>query len=270
MRQTYERDGACAFLISRSLALLALILLVSFCCACSEDDVWIPPRDVPAPYYDTRFFSWNDGRCSYESGNRSSAKTGVDVSEYQGAIDWDAVAADGIDFAIVRIGYRGTTEGGLFTDPLFTQNVSKAQAAGIECGAYFFSQATTVEEALEEAAYVLDLLGGIGLEYPVVFDYEVGGSSRAANLSQQDATEIARAFCDAIRTGGYEAMLYGNRYDLQRFDLDSLSDLELWFAEYGSYPTYESKFVIWQYDNEGVVEGISSGVDLNLDLTSAL
>lgn len=235
---------------------------------CSPDDEeWTPATREVGPYYEERFFSQVDGRYRYKDANVTVEKTGVDVSDHQGVIDWDSVAADGIDFAFIRIGYRGTTEGGLFVDERFSSNLLGAQGAGIECGVYFFSQATTVEEAEEEAALVLGLLDGCQLEYPVAFDYESSAESRISGVSSQTATDAARAFCSAIQQGGYEAMIYGNAYDLARFDYHWIADYPLWFAEYGDSPSYERRAIIWQYTGEGVVNGINAYVDLNLDLS---
>jgi len=252
-----------------------LALLVSFgfglvCAGCAaDDDVWIPPRDVPSPYYDPTCFSWEDGRCHYADFQGHEALTGVDVSEYQGDIDWQAVAEDGVRFAFIRIGYRGTTEGNLFADRTFEQNLAGAQGAGIACGAYFFSQATSVSEAEEEATFVLELLGGRALSYPVVYDLEVAQGTRVRGMDNQVATACAQAFCEAIRDGGYDVMVYGNRYDLARYDDGVLGTYDLWLAEYADCPSYDRRFALWQYTNEGTVAGIGFGVDLNLDLGSA-
>lgn len=219
------------------------------------------------PYYDKDDFSQVDGRYSYDDGNVAAQKTGVDVSDYQEQIDWQAVANDGIDFAYLRVGFRGNTEGGLYPDQRFASNYEQAHQAGVACGAYFFSQATSVEEAREEAAFVLGLLDGRRLEYPVAFDYEVEPATRIANVSDQTATQVAQAFCDAIRAGGYEPIIYGNTYDLMRYDYQVLGDCSLWGAEYDDGPSYARKVNIWQYSNGGSVAGINTLVDLNLDLS---
>ena len=218
-------------------------------------------------------FTNEDGRFYYEADGVAASCTGVDVSENQGWIDWEAVSEDGIEFAMVRAGYRGTTEGGLFVDELYEYNLSAAHEAGIDCGVYFFSQAITEEEAREEAEYVLSLLDGVYLEYPVAFDYEqnaAGIESRIAGISPEEATRIAQAFCSVIEEGGYDAMVYGNAYDLDYFDMDALSEYSLWYAEYGTPPASRRPFMLWQYSNEGWVYGIDTAVDLNLDMSSAL
>ena len=249
-------------------AILSLSLAVSFVClGCSrDDDVWIPPRDVPTPYYDPNYFVWEDGRCHYVDPQLGTGQTGIDVSEHQGDIDWQSVASDGIQFAFIRIGYRGTTEGNLFADQHFDQNYLEASDAGIACGAYFFSQATNVYEAEQEANFVLGLLDGRYLPYPVVYDLEVAQGTRVSGIDRETATACAQVFCEVIRNSGYDVMVYGNAYDLRRFDGQVLDSYDLWVAEYADYPSYADRFLIWQYTNEGTVAGIGSGVDLNLRL----
>ncbi|MBQ9006607.1 MAG: glycoside hydrolase family 25 protein [Atopobiaceae bacterium] len=247
-------------------SLFVLAVCLGFTACSGDDDVWIPPRGVPTPYYDQSYFSWEEGRCRYQVPQGSSGKTGVDVSEYQGSIDWYAVASDGIDFAFLRIGYRGTTEGNLFADQHFEENYASAQEAGIACGAYFFSQATNAAEAEEEASFVLELLGGRALDYPVVYDLEVASGTRVSGIDDDAATACAQAFCSTIQAAGYDVMVYGNYYDLMRYNDDVLSAYDLWLAEYADHPSYDRRFLIWQYSNEGTVAGIGSGVDLNLDL----
>ena len=252
--------------LARKLAVvLALVALVFSGCAGSREDEWEHPVSDQSPYYDARYFAYEDGRYSFRSGD-TVGRTGVDVSEYQGLVDWNAAAADGVSFAFVRIGYRGSTEGGLFADERFEENLQGAREAGVERGVYFFSQATSVAEAQEEAAFVLSLLDYRELEYPVVFDYEFVDGTRVSHVDSETATDCAVAFCEAIRDGGYTPMVYGNAYDLDRLYLSELSDYDFWLAEYGGLPEYTESYVIWQYTSEGAVAGIGSGVDLNLDL----
>lgn len=246
-------------------ATLALLSLAA-CGATLESSV---TRSVTPPYYNWDGFSQSGQRYTYTDGATVASKTGIDVSEAQGVIDWNAVRADGIEFALIRVGYRGSTEGHVYLDDYYTANMQGARAAGLQCGAYFFSQAVSIEEAQEEAAFLIDALGGTPLEYPVVFDYEIhvsGVNSRASGVSGQVATEIARTFCEAVEAAGYSTMIYGNGNDLGRFDSRFMKERPVWFAEYGALPSYKERFVIWQYTNEGTVAGISGAVDLNLEL----
>jgi GH25 family lysozyme M1 (1,4-beta-N-acetylmuramidase) len=209
------------------------------------------------------------GRVSYWT-DYHRARVGVDVSYYQGEIDWQAVAEDGIDFAILRLGYRGYTEGGLLSDSRFQYNLQGAAQAGLEVGVYFFSQALTPEEAQEEADFVAQALSGYALDYPVVFDWEYiisGDAARTDNATGETVTQCARAFCDRIQSLGYEAAVYFNQdMGYLTLDLAELSDVTLWLAEYDDAPDFYYDFDLWQYTETGSVAGISGAVDLNLDM----
>lgn len=220
--------------------------------------------------YDREDFTVDQrGRVVYERDGRR-AKTGIDVSVYQQEIDWQAVAADGVEFAILRLGYRGYTEGGLIMDGSFAANLQGAKDAGLEVGVYFFSQAVTPEEAEAEADFVIDALGGCELSYPVAFDWEpITGSqeARTNGLTGETLTQCAAAFCARIREAGYEPAVYFNQ-DLGylRYDLREVEDSVLWLAEYDAVPDFYYYFDLWQYTHTGTVAGIEGNVDLNLDL----
>ena len=208
-----------------------------------------------------------DGRMVYTVDGHVASQAGIDVSEHQGEIDWQAVAGDGIDFAIIRVGRRGAAEGEVGEDEFFAQNMAGAREAGLDVGAYFFSQAVNEQEAIEEADFVIARLKGRELAYPVVYDHEPveGVEGRADDLSVEQMTANAKAFCDRIAAAGYPAMVYGNAADLARYSLKELSDYGIWFAEYGStIPSRLGRFSIWQYTNEGEVAGIGRTVDLNI------
>lgn len=211
----------------------------------------------------------DNGRLAYEEEGVVTSRTGIDVSEHQGYIDWDAVAQDGIDFAMIRLGNRGTTSGGLSIDDYFSYNLASATQVGIDVGVYFFSQSTTEQEAVDEAEFVLSNLDGAALDYPVVYDHErvYGTEGRADDLSSEQMTANARAFCERIEQAGYTAMIYGNASDLARYNLDELGAYSIWYAEYGvSTPSTDELFTMWQYSNEGTVAGIDTVVDLNIHL----
>jgi lysozyme len=225
--------------------------------------------------YDWSNLTRTNGRYAYTVDGQVVSRLGVDVSEHQTQVNWNSVAADGIDFAIVRVGYRGSSDGDIHADQYFAGNIDGAQAAGLDTGVYFFSQANTVEEAQEEADFVLSQLGGRQLDYPVVFDSETNatgvGMGRTANLSRTQMTQIAQAFCQRIEEAGYRAMVYGNTADMARYNLTGLSDYPVWWAEYGQpYPTARMDFTLWQYTNTGSVAGIDGDVDLSIDLSAAL
>ncbi|MGI6220863.1 MAG: glycoside hydrolase family 25 protein [Coriobacteriales bacterium] len=208
---------------------------------------------------------------SYTSGTGQKAKLGVDVSEHNGGnIDWDQIAQSGVEFAYVRVGYRGYTEGFIQTDAQASRNIMGAKAAGIDPAVYIFSQAITVDEAREEADYACDAMETYGLskEYPVAFDMEENNveNERIDGLSAEELTEIALAFCDRVRERGYTPIVYGNDKWLNGyFDLSKLAGEELlWLAEYDDQPSVSYNFKIWQYTSTADLPG--SGGNLDMDL----
>jgi len=229
------------------------------------DRVMTPLEGMPLNPYDREDFSLDGrGRVTCEG-----AKAGIDVSAYQKEIDWSAVSADGIDFAILRLGYRGYTEGGLFLDKAFERNIQGALDAGLEVGVYFFSQAVTPEEAEEEAGYVLSALEGYDITYPVAFDWEPISDSgaRTAGLDGGVLTRCAAAFCQKIEEAGLRPAVYFNQsLGYLRYDLRELTDYDLWLAEYDDKPDFYYHFDLWQYTHTGRVAGIEGDVDLDLDL----
>ena len=234
------------------------------------DRTLTPLEGMPLNPYDRSGFSFDErGRTVYEKDGRW-AKTGIDVSIYQGDIDWQAVAADGIDFAILRLGYRGYTEGGLFLDQNFERNLRGALDAGLDVGVYFFSQAVTTQEAEAEAAYVINALEGYEISYPVAFDWEPiapGNGARTDGLDNQALTQCAAAFCEKIKEAGLSPAVYFNQsLGYLRYDLRELADYDLWLAEYDSKPDFYYHFDLWQYTHIGRVAGIEGDVDLDLDL----
>ena len=256
-----------------TLAIVFTLALLQSCqglFSLSFDNNLIIKNQVP---YEWENLSYDaQGRAHYIVDGKELTSTGVDVSSHQGYIDWEAVAADDIQFAMLRIGYRGSTEGGIRADELFETNLKGAQNAGLKVGVYFFSQAITVEEAREEANFVLQQLREAGiteLELPVAFDLEPSPdySGRADNLSPAETNAIARAFCTTIQEAGYRVIVYGNKVDLNRFDLVSLNE-PIWLAQYVDEPDVNFNFLIWQYTSTGQVDGITGSVDLNLDFSN--
>ncbi len=234
------------------------------------DRIMTPLEGMPLNPYDRADFSLDEkGRVTYER-DGIQAKTGVDVSTYQQEIDWEAVAGDGIDFAILRLGYRGYTEGGLFPDQTFQTNLRGAQDAGLDVGVYFFSQAITPQEAEEEADYILSAIEGYNITYPIAFDWEPispGNDARTDGLDNDVLTQCAAAFCAKIEAAGYTPAVYFNQsLGYLRYDLRELTDSVLWLAEYDTKPDFYYCFDLWQYTHTGQVAGIEGDVDLDLDL----
>lgn len=232
---------------------------------------WVPDQEDMAlnPYGSEDFLRDESGNYVNYIGTEATALQGVDVSFYQGEIDWNAVREAGISFAILRAGYRGWgEEGSLNPDETFAANLAGAKAAGLEVGVYFFSQAMDVQEAREEAAYVLELLGGTELELPVYFDWEHIATDEEARTHAVDTamlTEISLAFCETVEAGGYEGGVYFYRsLGYWAYDLAALQDYDLWLAAVGDAPEFYYRFDMWQYSYTGQVPGIPADVDLNL------
>ncbi len=218
--------------------------------------------------YDPAGFAAANGRVTYAQEGKP-ALTGVDVSFYQKDIDWQQVKAAGIDFAIIRVGFRGYGSSGLISeDSCFRQNIAGALEAGLQVGVYFFSQAVNVWEAREEADFVLNAIRGYDITFPVVFDWERitnNSSARTNGMPGSTMTLCAQAFCDAVAQAGYTPVVYFNQdAGYLDYDLDLLKDYGFWLAEYRSVPTFYYHFDLWQYTAKGQVPGIEGAVDLNL------
>lgn len=183
---------------------------------------------------------------------------GIDVSKYQGQIDWPAVRADGVEFAMVRAGY------GMYAhqkDPYFDQNVQGAQAAGVHVGAYHYSYAQSVEDARREAELFLSWIAPYSLDYPVAFDIEDGSQE---GLSSETLTQIVEAFCGAVEAAGYYTMVYANKYWLQhKLIYDRIKRWDIWLAHYAAVTDYDKEHGIWQCSSREQIAGISGNCDLD-------
>ncbi len=189
---------------------------------------------------------------------------GIDVSKWNGSIDWNAVKNSGVNYVIIRCGYRGSSQGALIEDPKFQANIKGATAAGLKVGVYFFTQAVDEREAVEEASMVLGLIKNYKISYPVFLDVESSGG-RADSISKEMRTAVCKAFCETIRKEGYTAGIYANKTWLEkRMDAGSLSAYKIWLAQYAESPTYTGRYDLWQYRSTGKVSGISGNVDMNL------
>lgn len=219
-------------------------------------------------YEDSGFYTNDFGYKAYKHNGKDISTVGIDVSYVQGDIDWQAVKSSGVDFAILRCGARGYGESGIMIeDETFHKNAQEALDAGIDIGVYFFSQAITVEEAKEEADFVLDIIKDYNIKYPVAFDWEhfEEDEARTDNIDSTTLTNMARAFCDQVDKAGYTPVIYANRSLLYfEYDLAKLSDIEIWLASYEDTPNYYYDFGMWQYSKEGTINGIEGTVDLNV------
>ena len=221
--------------------------------------------------FDENDFEFTDnGFLKYIGNDDIYIKQGVDVSRFQGNIDWDKVAADGIDYAMIRAGYRGTTEGKLLQDDKFIDNIEGALASGLDVGVYFYSQALNKQEAIEEAQLLLDMIEPYDIKYPVVIDIESAESdeARTATLSSDVYEENAKVFCDTVSAAGYKPMIYGNVKSFALLmDAVDVDDYDIWIAYYGVPLYYPYHFNMWQYTSAGKVNGIDGNVDLNVCIT---
>ncbi len=198
--------------------------------------------------------------------DNGSAKLGIDVSKWNKEIDWEAVSEEGVEFAIIRCGYRGAASGALVIDPMYEENIRGAIDAGIPVGVYFFTQALDEVEAVEEASMVIRLIEEYDVDYPVFLDSEsAGGSGRADGLNVKERTAAHKAFLETISAAGYETGVYASRNWLNdKLNMTELSDYRTWLAEYAEVPAYDGYYHMWQYTSKGTVDGISTNVDLNL------
>ena len=208
-------------------------------------------------------------RYYFNSSGALASRMGIDVSSWQGAINWSSVKAAGVEFVFIRAGYRGYSNGRLVKDTYFDQNVRGALAAGLDVGVYFFSQAITVAEAREEAAFVHNIIKNYDITYPVAFDAEYSGSSnrtgRADHLSPTTRTLMVNTFLSEIRNYGYTPMIYTGIYFMRdELQMSLLSNYQLWLARYNSTLGYDGAYKCWQYSSTGRVSGISGNVDMNV------
>lgn len=232
------------------------------------DWVWMTPLEgVPVNELTEEKFSVSGTQIDF-IGEGYDVYRGIDVSEHQKYIDWQSVARSGIDYAYIRVGWRGYTEGGLYQDAYFESNIREAIDAGLDVGVYMFSQAITVQEAIEEANFVLERIAGYNVTMPLVFDWEKveDANARTADLSMQTRTDCAVAFCETVKNAGYEPCVYFNRnIGYYGFDLTRLTDYEFWFSlpEQG-FPNFYYACDMWQYSFTETVPGVEGPTDMNL------
>ena len=224
-------------------------------------------ENVPACSLDMNSIVTRNGYSFYKPGGRITSIPGIDVSVHQGAIDWQQVRDAGVEFAIIRVGYRTYGGGEIKLDEGFVDNISGATAAGLKVGVYFFSQAVTVDEAVAEADAVLDAIAPYDITYPVVDDWEriYDDTARTDDIPVDVLTDSCIAFCERVKSDGYTPMIYQNKgTTLFKLDLPRLQDYDFWLAEYGSEPTYYYDYQMWQYSCTGRIPGIAGEVDLNI------
>lgn len=211
-------------------------------------------------------FVQNNGFMVYQEDAYTSLQ-GIDVSQHNGVIDWEQVKASSIDFAMIRIGYRGAVHGELYQDEQFADNVKGAREQGIKVGVYWYSSAVTEEELDEECALVLEMLANEKLDLPVAYDMEIFNTDtgRINSLSTEQKTDLALRFCEKIEQAGYDTMIYGNLDWLyHQLDFQRIEAYPIWYAAYQEKPAMTDPYLIWQYSHTGQISGISGNTDLNV------
>lgn len=218
-------------------------------------------------YKEDNLKTLENGELQYTEDGQVVSYKGIDVSKHQGAINWEKVAEDGVEFAFIRVALRGYGTGKLVEDERFEENIKGALGAGIKVGVYVYSQAITEEELLEEADFVLEKIAPYKIECPVVFDVEMvsGDDGRMNNISVEDRTRFTALFCETIKNAGYKPMIYHNmEMGALKINLAELEDYDKWFAYYNSDFYYPYEYDVWQYSDTGRVDGIKGDVDLNI------
>ncbi len=195
----------------------------------------------------------------------NGSKFGIDVSRHNGNINWNAVKASGVDYVIIRCGYRGSATGALIQDQNFTKNIQGATAAGLKVGIYVFSQAVNEVEAVKEASLAVACAKGYNLTYPIFIDTESSGG-RADRIDKATRTAVVNAFCQTVANSGYKAGIYASKTWFEdRLNMSAIpGSYRIWLAQYAAAPTYKGKYDMWQYSSKGKISGINGNVDLNL------
>ena len=220
-----------------------------------------PVSDINHEYFfqdEYNFRSYDDGKIT--------SRRGIDVSEHQGDIDWEKVKESGVEFAFIRVGYRTYDGGNIKEDNKFRYNIEGALENGIEVGVYFFSQAISVDESIEEAKFTVDQIRDYNVTLPIAHDMEeVTEEDRIMHLTSDDRTAIADAFCEIVENYGYDSLIYANpSWLLTKLNIFKIRDRNVWLAHYTDKTPYIFRYEIWQYSDSGIIDGIDEPVDLNV------
>lgn len=267
-----------------AILLLAAVMLSLAACGSSEPEPTPDPHEgmiyvntganyewvdlaegVPVSALTENDFETGEDGIPVYTGEAYETRLGIDVSFYQGDIDWQKVAEQGVEFAMIRCGYRGSSEGELFVDEKFEQNMQGAIDAGLDVGVYFFSQSMGAIEAAEEALFVLDLIKDYKITMPVAFDWEPLEDSRAEDIDRDELTASALVFCEMVKDAGYTPCVYLYRYiAYYDYDLSRLADFPLWIGAPGEKLDFYYEAAIWQFSFTSRIDGIDADVDMNL------
>lgn len=231
-----------------------------------EEWVLVSPY-LPKHEYDFTKLVCQSNLMKYYVDGKQVSYVGVDISKYQDYVDFVKLKKAGVDFVMLRVGARGYGTGQLILDEYFLDNIKRASDAGLMIGLYFFSQAVTTDEAVEEANMVLSNIGDYKITYPIVFDMELipNDTSRIDNLSREERTKITKKFLETIEDAGYKAMVYGNKeWLLKKVDLSKLTDYDIWLSQPGDLPDYPYRFTMWKYSTTAVIDGIAGYSNLSI------
>lgn len=257
------------------LAVLGVVLVLLMNSLLHESYTYDPVTEVPEVYHETRpalkydmeKVISQDGFYTYEDDEYTSV-IGIDVSAHNKELDWAQIKASGVSFAMIRCGYRGYTEGYIQDDEYFDTNIQGALDNGIQVGVYFFSQAVNEEEAAEEAKYVIEKIHDYPITWPVVYDYEFYPESTGARgnyINRAQRTKCAEIFLENIKNAGYTPMIYASTDTYsQLFQPEYLTEYAFWVAQYNTYCSYPYDYFMWQYTDQGGVQGLPAGLDLNI------
>ena len=222
---------------------------------------------LPKHQYDyTKLVSQSNLMKYYVDGKQVSY-VGTDISKYQDYVDFNKLKKAGVDYVMLRVGARGYGSGLLVVDEYFADNIKRATDAGLNVGVYFFSQAITKDEAIEEANMVLEQIKDYSVAYPIAFDMEYieNDTARVESLNKSDKTTVTKAFLDTIKAAGFTPMIYGNKeWLLKRIDLTKLAEYDIWLSQLGDVPDYPYQFSMWQYSNSTTIDGIAGYANLDI------
>ncbi len=207
-----------------------------------------------------------NGMLRYKDSKRE-AVNGVDLSKYNGAVDFTKLKDAGVGFVMLRLGSRGYGTGKIALDEKFVEYAQNAQMNGIQIGAYFYSQAINETEAVEEANYIVGAVSGFGVKYPIAIDIErvTGDDARTDKLTNKERTAVVKSFCDAVKGYGYKPIIYATTEMLVGgLNLEELTDYDIWLADDKTPTKFPYKFSMWQYSKNGKIDGITGDIDLDL------
>ncbi len=269
-RYTVELTPTPGYIAPEEVSTVTVRQEISYTAVADISSMIFMESDINAEEEDTADIDEEDDGELLEAGgiDLSNGTLGIDVSKYNKDIDWEIVRDSGVEFAIIRLGYRGSSSGSLVEDPYFQKNLAGAKAAGMKIGVYFFTQALNTTEAVEEASMVASLVKPEELSTPVFIDVE-GSGGRADGLDKAVRTANINAFCETLTGMGYRAGVYASKNWFNKYiDTDSLGDWKIWLAQYKvRTPSYKGRYDAWQYSSKGHVDGIEGYVDLNLNLS---